>query len=185
MPDSYSRCSQSLMYTINGHNLCICTFKIKPVLAYFSQSSSFLNIKGRLLQITNRASYQNFSLGWDAATCIHNYRFMFFVHHPLNVRGRGSEGGMLQLPFTTKCFPSTIPFMLGEEGVRGNDATCIDNYMFFVHHPLDVRRRENEGGMLQLVLTTKYFPITIPLMLGGEGVRVVCCKLCLLYNNLI
>ena len=69
--------------------------------------------------------------------------------------------------------------MLGEEGVRGNDETCIDNYMFFVHHPLDVRRQ----GMLQLVLTTKYFPITIPLMLGGEGVRVVCCKLCLQQPN--
>ncbi len=91
---------------------------------------------------------------------------------------------MLQLAFTTKCFPFTIPFMLGEEGVRGNDATCIDNYMFSVHHPLDVRRQGNEGGMLQLVLTTNYFPITIPLMLGGEGVRVVFCKLCLQQPNL-
>jgi hypothetical protein len=73
--------------------------------------------------------------------------------------------------------------MLGEEGVRGNDATFIDNYMFFVRHSLDVRRHGNEGGMMQLVLTTKYFPITIPLMLGGEGVRVVCCKLCLQQPN--
>jgi hypothetical protein len=111
------------------------TFKIKPVLAYFSQSSSFLNIKGRLLQITNRASYQNFSLGWDAATCIDNYRFMFSVHHPLNVRRRESEW---------------------------DAATCIDNYMFSVHHPLDVRRRGNEGGMLQLVRQLNVFRSPFP-----------------------
>jgi hypothetical protein len=118
MPDSCSRCSKSLKYTINGHNLCIYTFKIKPVLAYFSQSSSFLNIKEGLLQITNRASYQNFSLGWDAATCIDNYRFMFSVHHPLNVRRRGTEGGMLQVVLTTKCFQFTIPLKLGGEGLK-------------------------------------------------------------------
>ncbi len=59
---------------------------------------------------------------------------------------------------------------------------CCNLYLqlhVFRSPSIDVRRQGNEDGLLQLVLTTKYFPITIPLMLGGEGVRVVCCKLCL------
>ncbi len=51
--------------------------------------------------------------------------------------------------------------------------------MFSIHHPLEVRRQESEGGMLQLVLT---FPFTIPLKLGGEGVKVGCCNLHLQLN---